>query len=170
MTFLSRLLQSAPPPLAALWDRIVAVARQEHWYRDHAVPDTLDGRFDMVVLVTALVLLRLEAEAKGQEAAWLTERFVADMDGSLRDIGVGDLVIGRQMGQVLGALGGRLGAYRNALAPDAPPDALVEALARNVWRGAAPPGAAADLAQAVRALDAAVRAVPLVDILEGRAP
>lgn len=168
MSFLSRLLKPAPPPLSDLWGWITRTARDTGWYLDHGVADTVDGRFDMVALVTALVLLRLEAEGLVGETAILTERFVEDMDGSLRDIGIGDMVIGKHMGRVIGAMGGRLGAYRAALAQGAPEGALADALARNVYRAAPPEGAPDGLAASVRRLKAALDAVPAGDLLAGR--
>jgi cytochrome b pre-mRNA-processing protein 3 len=124
------------PPMDALYRAVVAVAREPRWYTAGAVPDTLDGRFDMVVLVLSLVLLRLEHEPGAETAVVaLTERFVADMDGSLRQIGVGDLGVGKQVGRMVGALGGRLGAYRNVFAGT---EALADALTRNLYRGAVP--------------------------------
>jgi cytochrome b pre-mRNA-processing protein 3 len=99
-----------------LYRFIVATARDPAWYRGGQVPDTLDGRFDMVAAVTALVLLRLEAEGESarEASALLTESFVADMDASLRQIGIGDYVVGKHIGRLMGALGGRLGALREA--------------------------------------------------------
>lgn len=174
MSLLSRLfdplLRPPPIPLQALWEAIVGIARDPVWYSRHGVPDTLDGRFDMVALVTALVMLRLEREGRGQETAWLTEAFVADMDGSLREIGVGDLVVGKEVGRMVGALGGRLGAYRTALAPGAEPALLTDALARNVYRGDDPVGFAAGLADAVHTLDARIATAPIDDLLAGRLP
>lgn len=136
--FLDRLTRraTAQPPMDALYRAVVAVAREPRWYTAGAVPDTLDGRFDMVVLVLSLVLLRLEREpGAAAEVAALTERFVADMDGSLRQIGVGDLGVGKQVGRMVGALGGRLGAYRGVFTGAEP---LGDALTRNLYRGAAP--------------------------------
>ncbi len=167
MSFLSRLLSPSPPPLSSLWGWITQTARQPAWYLRHAVADTVDGRFDMVSLVTALVMLELERRDLRVETSLLTERFVADMDGSLRDIGIGDMVIGKHMGRMMGALGGRLGAYREALSPDAPSLALPEALARNVYRAEAPDGAAEGLAEAVRALAAQLAATPTQALLAG---
>jgi cytochrome b pre-mRNA-processing protein 3 len=167
MSFLSRLLTPPPPPLAGLWSWITETARQPEWYLRHAVADTVDGRFDMVALVTCLVMLRLEASDLKLETSLLTERFVDDMDGSLRDIGIGDLVVGKHVGRMVGALGGRLGAYREALAEGAPPQLLEDALARNVYRGAPPEGAPADLAQAARALKARIDSAPAARLLEG---
>lgn len=167
MSILSRLLTPSPPPLTDLWAWIAATAREPHWYLRHEVADSVDGRFDMVALVTSLVFLSLEGRGLIGETATLTERFVDDMDGSLREIGIGDMVIGKQMGRVIGALGGRTGAYRAALAADAPTTALAETLARNVWRGAPPDGAAARLAPAVRALQGRIAATPDAALLAG---
>lgn len=167
MSFLSRILNPPPPPLMDLWTWITQTAREPRFYLRHAVADTVDGRFDMVALVSCLVLLRLEELDLRRENALLTERFVDDMDGSLRDIGIGDMVIGKHMGKVMSALGGRLGAYRQALAPDAPAGALVEALARNVYRGSPPVGAAEDLAAAVRELKARIGVTPTEALLAG---
>ena len=123
--------------LQPLYASIVAIARAPHWYLEGAAPDTLDGRFDMVAAVLALVLMRLEQiGARGiGNAALLTEIFIEDMDAQLRQIGVGDLVVGKHIGRMVSALGGRLGAYRAALDDDA---ALRDALIRNLYRGDVP--------------------------------
>ncbi len=171
MSFLSRLFTPSPPPLSDLWGWITRTARQPEWYLRHQVADTVDGRFDMVSLVTSLVMLELENRDLRMETSLLTERFVADMDGSLRDIGIGDMVIGKHMGRMMGALGGRLGAYRAALAPDAPADLLPQALARNVYRAEAPngaaEGAAEGLAAAVRDLAVGLAATSTKRLLAG---
>jgi cytochrome b pre-mRNA-processing protein 3 len=124
-------------PGAALYARVVAEARRPDWYLAGEVPDTLDGRFDMVVLVLSCALLRLEADDSSlarQLSADVTDRFIADMDGNLREDGVGDQVVPKHLGRMMAALGGRLGAYREAGADDA---ALSAALVRNLWRGGA---------------------------------
>jgi len=170
MTFFDRLFRSArtAPPGDALYRAIVAEARTPDWYLAGEVPDTVDGRFDAVALGLALVLLRLEREGEGQRqfSADLTERFIADMDGSLRELGIGDPTVGKQVGKMVSALGGRLGAYRDALAGG---EALENALARNLYRGAAVDPAAVDWAgRRVRALAARIDAVPLDALVEGR--
>jgi cytochrome b pre-mRNA-processing protein 3 len=122
----------APVPL---YDAIVRTARAPHWYVEGQVPDTIDGRFDMVSTVLSLVLLRLEAlgePARGPSAR-LAELFVSDMDGQLRQRGIGDLVVGKHVGRMMGQLGGRLTAYREGLAQDGD---MAGAIARNVHRGA----------------------------------
>ena len=90
--------QDAPGEGAqALYAAVVAQARDPFWYREGQVPDTMDGRFAMVSLVSALAMLRLEALGDAEATARLTEAFVADMEGQLREIGVGDVGVGKDM-------------------------------------------------------------------------
>lgn len=174
MSLLSRLMNPPPPPLSRLWAWVVSTARQPDWYQRHMVADTIDGRFDMVTLVTSLVLLELEARGRNREVAVLTERFVEDMDGSLREIGIGDLVVGKHMGRMIGALGGRLGAYREALATElaeAPvegAETLDEVLRRNVYRGEASDETVAALAADVRLLIERIGAAEDMPLLTGQ--
>jgi cytochrome b pre-mRNA-processing protein 3 len=160
--------QTPPAPTAALYAAIVERARAPHWYVEGAVPDTIDGRFDMVATILAVVLLRLEADPGGGEpGARLTEVFVADMDAQLREIGIGDVVVGKHVGKMMGALGGRLGAYRDALAGGD----LREALVRNLYRGHAPSDAA--LIHTAAALDSfrdALARVPAETLIAGTLP
>ena len=120
MSFLSRLFKSQPDrreTLRPLWHRVVELSREPGLYRDDGVADTVAGRFDMIAAVLALVLLRMERDrVLAAEAALLTELFVADMDGQLRETGVGDMVVGKHIGKLMSVLGGRLGAFREALA------------------------------------------------------
>lgn len=135
MSLLKRFLKPGANPreaLRPLWHRTVELSRDPAFYREDGVADTVAGRFDMIAAVLAMVLLRMERDRVfASESALLTELFVADMDGQLRETGVGDLVVGKHMGKMMSVLGGRLGAFREALktGDDA---ALAEALARNV--------------------------------------
>ncbi|MEJ7935898.1 ubiquinol-cytochrome C chaperone family protein [Sphingobium sp. AN558] len=135
--FLQRLFGRTDPKeaIVPLYTAVVAEGRQPHWYRDGQVPDSLDGRFDMIVAVLALVLMRLDEKDATQEGVWLTELFVDDMDGQLRQEGIGDVVVGKHIGRMMSALGGRLSAYRAALAGEAD---LADALVRNLYRGERP--------------------------------
>lgn len=122
-----------------LYDRIVALGRAPHWYVEGKVPDTIDGRFDMIAAVLSIVLLRLESEPQGiSPSTALAECFIDDMDGQLREIGIGDIIVGKHMGRMMGMVGGRLGAYRTGLAEGG----LGQALTRNLYRGQAPDPAA----------------------------
>jgi cytochrome b pre-mRNA-processing protein 3 len=166
MGLLDRLREKARPvlPGETLYRAVVARARQPEWYTAGAVPDTLDGRFDMVALVLSLVLLRLERDGTAHAVlnVALTERFVDDMDGSLREMGVGDLSMGKYVGRMVSALGGRLGAYRVALHEGGD---LGEALTRNLYRGEAPDAdALLWMVARVRALFATVDAATFDDI------
>ncbi len=159
-----------PGPVDALYAAVVAEARRPDWYLAGQVPDTLDGRFDMVALVLALVMIRLEDDGPAQPSAAqacadLTERFIRDMDGTLRQDGIGDQVVGKHIGRMVAALGGRLGAYRDARDDDT---GFAEALRRNVWRGAAVPDDAVDwvVAQA-RTVARRLDATPVATILAG---
>ena len=95
MISLSKFFRSQPDPREVrrpLWDAVVATARAPHWYAQGTVPDTLDGRFDMVSLVLALVLHRIDDDpAYGLAGVQLTELFVNDLDGQMRQIGFGDM-------------------------------------------------------------------------------
>ena len=137
MKFLKTLFGIGPDPRAEmipLYNAVVAEARRPDWYADMGVPDTLDGRFDMIAAILSLVLMRLEAEGEQGRtpSALLTEVFVDDMDGQLREIGVGDVVVGKHVGNMMAAMGGRLASYRECIGDSA---ALETALARNLWRG-----------------------------------
>lgn len=158
MSFLKRLLAPRGNDRQAvrpLWHRTVELSRDPAWYRA-GVADTVQGRFDAITLVLGLVLLRMEREPELVEpSVRLTELFVSDMDGQLRETGVGDLMVGKRMGKLMGALGGRLGAYREALA-SADPAALEAAIARNVTLG--DPAEAGAVAPLVRALAARLEA------------
>lgn len=150
-----------------LYEAVIGVARRPHWYSEGAVADTIDGRFDMVTAVLSLVLIRMESlgpEARAPSSL-LAELFVEDMDGQLREIGFGDIVVGKHVGKMMGALGGRLGAYRVAL----PTGTLGEALVRNLYRGAGPgPAAFAHVVRQLEEFDEALRRRSLTDLLDGR--
>ncbi|GAA0739162.1 ubiquinol-cytochrome C chaperone family protein [Sphingomonas japonica] len=155
-------------PAAALYAAVVERARQPHWYLSGDVPDSIDGRFDMVAAVLAMVLLRMEQDPAAAEAsAALAERFVEDMDGQLRQIGIGDITVGKHIGKMMGMLGGRLGAYRDALAAGKLDDALV----RNLYRGNRPePRALAHSEERLLALRGDLDALPLDALLAGQLP
>jgi|TARA_R100000049_G_C1953686_1_gene104222 cytochrome b pre-mRNA-processing protein 3 len=124
MSLLSRLFAREPDPREPwrpLWHTLVGTAREVHWFADRGAADTLDGRFDMISMLTALFMLRLESEpnpdAHGiSAAARLTELFVEDMEGQMREAGIGDPTVGKMMGRMMATLGGRAGALRDALA------------------------------------------------------
>jgi cytochrome b pre-mRNA-processing protein 3 len=124
--------------IASLYGTIVAQARAAPFYRNYGVPDTVNGRFELVVLHTVLVLRRLESEPAPVRrlGQGLFDRFCRDMDGSLREMGVGDLAVPAKMRKIGEAFYGRQAAYGAALgATDLA--LLTAALERNVF-GAEP--------------------------------
>jgi cytochrome b pre-mRNA-processing protein 3 len=143
--------------ISTLYGTIVAQARLPGFYRDYAVPDTVNGRFDLIVLHLALLLDRLNAdEALRRLGQDVFDRFCQDMDHNLREMGVGDLAVPKEMRRMGEAFYGRAQAYRTALAAADDAD-LVDALARNIYgRAAAVPAGrlAAYMREAVRALGA----------------
>ena len=164
--WLSKIFGGAADTVAlALYQSVVAQARLPHWYEAGGVPDTIDGRFDMVAAILSLVLLRLERDpAAAGESARLTERFVSDMDGQLRESGVGDIGVGKHIGKMMGMLGGRLGAYRDGLASRD----LGPALERNLYRAGPPaPAALAHTEAALFAVATRLEALPTATILAG---
>ena len=113
-------------------------ARSPELYSRGGVPDSLDGRFDMVVLHVWLVLRRLRHSPETMRLQRrLQETSVADFDSSLRELGVGDLGVGRRVRAMARAQAGRFQAY-DAAVSEADNAAIASALARNVWRGAPP--------------------------------
>lgn len=150
-----------------LWHEIVTFARSKQWYAPDGKPgiaDTLAGRFDAITLVLSLVLLRMEGpEEMRLPSVRLTELFVTDMDGQLRESGVGDLVVGKHIGRLMSVLGGHLGAYRAALAGQEDLGAVLE---RNLTL--APGADLAALADRARGLADYLAALDDKAILEGK--
>lgn len=154
--------------IAVLYAAIVDRARQPGWYVEGGVPDTIDGRFDMVAAILVMVLLRLETDPEAAaDSAMLTERFIDDMDAQLRESGFGDVGIGKRVGRMVSMLGGRLSAYREGLeAGD-----LDAALARNLYRGAPPaPEEVRHVSVALTNFRTALASTPTSLIVSGRLP
>jgi cytochrome b pre-mRNA-processing protein 3 len=126
--------------IASLYGMIVAQARVPAFYQDYGVPDTVDGRFEMVVLHTVLVLHRLDAESEAirRQGQAVFDLFCRDMDASLREMGIGDLKVPREMRRMGEAFYGRKAAYEAALdAPHCEP--LAAALTRNIFGSSSGP-------------------------------
>ncbi len=150
-----------------LYTAAVAAARNPYFYADLGVPDTLDGRFDLVGLFACLVIRRLRAlPAPGPAIAQAVfDAMFSDMDTNLRELGVGDMTVARNVRAMWEAFHGRATVYEAALA-DPDPAALQAAVTRNVWRGTDTPGAAA-LAEVARVQVARLEATPPADLLAG---
>ncbi len=119
---------------ARLHGAVVARAREPAFYLDHGVPDTIDGRFEMIALHAFAILDRLGREGEPMQglAQALLDRIGEDLAMNLREMGVGDLGVGRRIKVMGEALFGRGNAYREALA-DAGDDAVAAALRRNLY-------------------------------------
>lgn len=170
MSFLSRLFGTVLDPkeaLRPLWQRTVELAREPAWYRDCGIPDTVDGRYDMITSVLAVILIRMEKSPELMApSVHLTELFVDDMDGQLREQGIGDPALGKYMGRMMSAMGGRLGAFRDAFAADQA--SLEAAITRNLTlaEGTAPFALALRLA----GLHSQLEALPPAAILNAEIP
>jgi cytochrome b pre-mRNA-processing protein 3 len=144
---------------AGLYGAIVAQARNPSLYADLGVPDTVEGRFEMIILHLSLVLRHLRAseaeKAVGQE---VFDAFCADMDRSLREMGVGDLGVGKRMRKMAEAFYGRAGRYDEGLAAGNAGE-IAAVIGRSVYGDADDPRATA-LAAYAAAADVAVAAAP----------
>jgi cytochrome b pre-mRNA-processing protein 3 len=116
-----------------LFNRIVIQARQAVFYRSLGVPDTVDGRFDMLVLHAFLVFQRLKGQGgRGAELAQaLYDAVIEDMEASLRQLGAGDAGVGKRVRVMTEALQGRVVAYEAALAGN--PLDVEGAIRRNLY-------------------------------------
>lgn len=130
--FLTRLFARKPDTARALYEAIVAAARRVIFYETWDVPDTVQGRFDMISLHLFLVLDRLKGEgAAGEDFRQrLTDGFFLDMDRSLREMGVGDISVGKKVRKMAESFYGRVRAYDAALAKG---EGLGDALRRNLF-------------------------------------
>lgn len=117
-----------------LYRSVVVQARLPVFYESMGVPDTADGRFDMVALHSALLLRRLHRDHTRSRplAQAVFDLMFADMDQNLREMGVGDLGVGHRVKAMARGFYGRLDAYDRGL--DQAGDDLAEALRRNVYR------------------------------------
>jgi cytochrome b pre-mRNA-processing protein 3 len=152
------------PSIASLYGTIVAQARAEAFYQRFGVPDTVNGRLEMVLLHAVLLLRRLNEEPDG--APWgqaVFDLFCQDMDDNLREMGVGDLAVPREMQRIGEAFYGRQAAYKGALA-SSDSHTLVEVLKRNVLEGGE---GAETLARYVRAAAGALAATDINELRLG---
>jgi cytochrome b pre-mRNA-processing protein 3 len=135
--------QFHPGTIHTLYGAIVAQARRPEFYEEFGIPDTVEGRFEMIVLHLAVVVRRLGRDPRGATLGRaLLDAFGRDMDHNLREMGVGDLAVPKQIRRMMEAFYGRARSYDSALAAD-DPAALARALARNVFAG----GTAGDIAR-----------------------
>jgi cytochrome b pre-mRNA-processing protein 3 len=168
-----RLFRGSPPvPSERLYGEIVAQARQPWLYTAAGVADTVEGRFDMIVLHAFLVIDRLGGggDAAKALAQLVFDEMFKDMDRSLREMGASDIGVGPKVRRMAEAFYGRSRVYADALQRDgeAQRQALVAVLARNVFAGQAQADAGL-LADYVLAEHRALAARPLERLLSGEA-
>lgn len=120
--------------VANLYGALVDQARARAFFARCGVPDSLDGRFDMIVLHAFLVMHRLKGQGAAADAfaQRLFDFMFADMDHALREMGVGDLSVGKKVKAMARAFYGRVVAYERALAATGDDD-LLDALDRNLY-------------------------------------
>jgi cytochrome b pre-mRNA-processing protein 3 len=146
--------------VASLYRALVEQARTPIFYEDFGVPDSLDGRFEMIAMHMFLVLHRLKSDgtASAELAQSLFDTMFEDMDRSLREIGVGDLAVGKRVRAMGEALYGRMAAYETGLAGD--DTTLAAAFRRNLFGTVPEPGPSTDaLASLARYLRASVQSL-----------
>ena len=135
---LRRLFKAKPEQAKAVYAAIVAATRQPHFYAKLEVPDTIDGRFDLLVLHLSLVVARLKGEDDILRQQ-LIDVFCSDMDDNVRELGAGDLGVSKKVRRMAEAFQGRYVAY--IAAQDVV--AMQEAVKRNIFAGKGSAGVAA---------------------------
>jgi cytochrome b pre-mRNA-processing protein 3 len=156
---------------ARLYRTAVGRARDPAFYSHLAVADTPDGRFDLIALHVALLLRRLHHDRRRTDglAQALFDHMFADMDQNLREMGVGDLGVGKRVKAMAEGFYGRLAAYDRAIAAG-DGEAVALALARNLYRKSTPePWQLRRMADYVFGCVAELDAQPVDALLGGRA-
>lgn len=158
----------------ALYVAVVEQARQPVFYQAWTVPDTVDGRFDLLAIHAFLAMRRLgrvggpvAAEARALSQA-LFDLMFADMDQNLREMGVTDLAVGRKVHQMAEAFYGRISAYEKAF--EEGEAELAAAIARNLYRKVEHdvPALAQEAARYLRRMDEVLAGQSDQDLMEGR--
>ena len=153
-----------------LHGEIVALVRQPSLYRNYGVEDTFDGRFELLVLISALFVRRLALlPAPGPDLAQaLTDAIFAGLDATLREMGVGDLTVPKRMKKLASSFLGRRQAYEDGLR-SGDLEVLASALSRNVHGGTRAPGSpeVQRLVRYVFAILAVLQSVSVEDFTRG---
>lgn len=148
---------------------LVAQSRRREFYERMHVPDTLDGRFDLIVLHLFLLISRLREE-KGDDAPQfiraVSEAFFDDMDRSLREMGVSDTGVGKRIKKMSQAFFGRLQAYEHSFHSE---DAFAQSLLKNLYRLQQPAGASLkDMVVYCNKTMACLHAQPTAQLMQGQ--
>lgn len=168
--FLDRIFRKRPAEAAgaALFAAAAQQAREPALYLQKGAPDTLEGRFELYSLHVILLVERLSGQGSqaSETSQALFDAYVRSLDDALRQIGVGDLSMGKKMKKLAGAFYGRLSTWQEAVAPLPDRSALVAMLGRTVMEGVDGADAAGLADYAVRAREA-LAAQPLQALLSG---
>jgi cytochrome b pre-mRNA-processing protein 3 len=167
----ARLFRPSPVKEAGrrLYEAVTVQARQPVFYAGLGAPDTVEGRFELYNLHVVLLLHRLKGLGgqAGETAQALFDAYIGSLDDALREMGVGDLSVGKKMRKLGEAIYGRVKSFDAAVGGADGPQALEAMIARTVYAGRAGDHAG-DLAAYVRRGVEALAAQPLDDLLEGR--
>jgi cytochrome b pre-mRNA-processing protein 3 len=172
MAFADFFRRSRPHEDAALtlYRSMVEKARDPAFYAALGVPDTVNGRFDMLVIHAMLVLRRLRGGGvlADQTGKAMLELLFRDMDQSLREMGIGDMGVGRHIKKMAKAMFGRADAYEAGL-DSGEPGAIAQVLKDNIYRQGAPAEAVvAQMADYMRRADAHTQREDVAEIAAGR--
>jgi cytochrome b pre-mRNA-processing protein 3 len=151
------------------YDQIVREVRSPDWYRRGGVTDAVEGRFELLCLILSLAMRRLarEGETGRVPQVRLAELFVADMESQMRQEGMGDSGLAKQMGKLMSSFGGRLEAY--GLGLDA--GQAAEPLTRNLYRGEKPGDQSlAWVLARIGAIEAGLTTCPFTELKQGAWP
>lgn len=153
-----------------LYEALAEHARQPAFYTDLGVPDSIDGRFEMLCIHAHALFHRLRSRgAQADQLGQATyDAMFAGLDAALREMGVADLGVGRRIKIMTEALNGRIQVYDAALS-SADAGALEQAVRRNVYGTVTPPDSqVAAMASYQRALRATLARVDDADLLAGQ--
>ncbi len=153
----------------ALYLAAVAQARQQALYRDLCAPDTNEGRFELYTLHTILLMRRLkrQGEAAAETSQAVFDAYLRGLDDGLREMGVGDLSVGKKMRKLGEAAYGRVVGFDEALGVYTQhPEPLIALIRRTVYRDAEAPLAPAMAAYIIRAAES-LAVQPLEPLLAG---
>lgn len=163
-------LTGSPRRGHAMFQLAVAQARQPSWFIEGEVPDTVNGRFAVLATIIALLTLRLEGEGEaGQEASVaLTERLVETLDAEIREMGLGDPTLGKQVRRLVGAVSGRVDRWRDLVATGEPWTSEVQ---QSIYLDEAASADAVEYSEsALRQLWQRLTDSSLDDLVDGRMP
>lgn len=167
---LKRLFKTRPAVLAgqALYERVVVQSRLPSLYADLGAPDTTEGRFEIYSLHVYLLLARLKEQGPqaAETAQALLDTYLSALDNTLREMGLGDVGVGRQVRKLGEAFYGRVRSYEVGIAALPDTSELEAMLIRTAYAGA-DPSSAPRLAGYVIRQRAALAEQPLETLLEG---